>query len=808
MSLRQQQRLRQQLLHADRDADGRRQQPRGNGTSERAREADASSSNSRDGGDEDERRAELDAAPQPSRRPVFAAHLLMSDSENESDDAAGDASEGHGGSDGASPSRDDVAAPRSHASEAAQRSSQTGEGTHDVRERDSEQTGSAVATRSAGDRGKSKKETKRRTALRQEPAGDDAAGSAATTHATAGVASSQQPHQHYTLDASLAPLDALLRVSEKHLNADAELQRTFGAIAAAGRGRDGDADADDGAPAGGAGARGARATAARRRRGGAAAPGAIRSGHAAGVLVPPQRDWPVPPTKAAGGLSMCRLPSLLATESPFAPACFTYESGEDYQRAQAALEAAVATIDPNLLVSFLQRHPWQLDGLLLLSEMQRTMRQHEASANTLRSCLHCLQATWHPGFKPWVTPCRVAIDAHAVNRTLYTGLWRYMQHAGRSGCPRAAFETAKLLLQLAPTGPVADPLRVLLCIDYYALRAKQPRFVAALTGGSDDSAGDHSSTAPMLCVRGSDVPCVWLPNLAFARALALRTGDGASKGTCEPDTARQPHRTVSPDVHNGVVDALYRDATYRSYSASRMLVRALLTYPHVLLPLLTALGIKSTDVGFGAMFAGAAAHGDVDPAADADDGVRPTLPQDCRWATVYRSGLFAEPYAEYDQQTHSADASAHWTPALEKLVRILVARQALLWRSPARLGWLYSCAQLAIFAAEAAAAWSTDAPAGTSVDSGRLTGGVATAAVPASAAVAAPSTTPAADAMAVAFFGSGEQAAAEATTAAVVRHELFFGSEGAETPHAAVWHQALAHYSGAIESGSCMVLPV
>lgn len=49
--------------------------------------------------------------------------------------------------------------------------------------------------------------------------------------------------------------------------------------------------------------------------------------------------------------------------------------------------------------------------------------------------------------------------------------------AHRRGCPRTAFETARLLLSLEPS---SDPTHVLLHIDYYALTAGDPSFVLKL----------------------------------------------------------------------------------------------------------------------------------------------------------------------------------------------------------------------------------------------------------------------------------------------------------------------------------------
>ena len=566
------------------------------------------------------------------------------------------------------------------------------------------------------------------------------------------------------------PLLELLRVSERHLCAESEVAHAMGLPVHA------PLAAPQAVPA----------RAARRK--------------ARYALVVPEAHWVAPPPCAAGGLSMAR--SLTAFGGDF-----SLEISADYARAQAHASHILATGDAQLLEELLVRVPFCVEALAALSEHHAAAGHHEAAHSALRRALFCLESAWHPAFKPWgeSLPCRLAGGGDGGGRERSgsdgrelrggdgrgaTGsdalswrlLARAMSLAGRSGAPRAALEMARLLLQAGYTraGACGDPARVLLSIDFFALRCGQPAFVVRLTGACEPTSralgrvrppGSRPTPSaacagaePLVTLCGGSVPAVCLPGLMFSRARALyelelaALREGGSAAACaaegsagDRERGAEPGVAASPDAPL----RLHRDMFYLAFSATRMLVRALLVYPQVLLPLLQAVGLSPAHVGVGASERGGAAgatRARGHPLAAARDS--------CEWRRLFRARLFAAPLAELTRRRGAAwrgDAGSEgsedegrpslwWTSDLDRLISLMIERQASLWRGADVQAWLFAAAQLAVAAYAAADALGQDSP------------------VP----PLAPDD--------IAFFGgSVMHAAAEANTAAAVFQELWGG---------------------------------
>ena len=79
-------------------------------------------------------------------------------------------------------------------------------------------------------------------------------------------------------------------------------------------------------------------------------------------------------------------------------------------------------------------------------------------------------AVRHPAFDYSASGATRRLEfSEPTNRGFFTALARQMQFAGRKGCARTAFELAKLIHSL---DPAADPMGMLLTIDYYALQVR------------------------------------------------------------------------------------------------------------------------------------------------------------------------------------------------------------------------------------------------------------------------------------------------------------------------------------------------
>ena len=337
------------------------------------------------------------------------------------------------------------------------------------------------------------------------------------------------------------------------------------------------------------------------------------------VLVAAHRDWPMPPSRVGGGIGMA-LDRGAAEADRWEEGArrFAYDFSDDYAALQADYLARVSTNDPNAIRELLHHHPYHVDSLLQLSVVSDSYGQRDTSAELLRRCLFVLESAWHPAFLPLERDCRL-LYANRPNRALFTALFLHMSAVGRKGCSRTALELGKFLLRL---DPAHDPKGVLLCIDHYALKARADGhpFLERLL----------DSTQGALTVGG--VALGLLPNLLFSRALSrhLRELVGASGG----NAGREGGSAVAPSG----ADASSADAALRD---------ALLTFPDVLLPLVTA----------------------CDAAAGSEE---------VRW----RSLLRAEPFASF---APLGSPGGRGGEMLVRIVQIYLVRSTALWKVRARV---------------------------------------------------------------------------------------------------------------------------
>eukprot|EP00741_Cyanophora_paradoxa_P015864 tig00020908_g15315.t1 len=119
----------------------------------------------------------------------------------------------------------------------------------------------------------------------------------------------------------------------------------------------------------------------------------------------------------------------------------------------------------------------------------------DAATELLDRALYCLEAAWHPQFKPASGACRLDF-AVMENKAWSSGACRCSFAAAAPAPPSVPLdrfpllgfepnvvppETAKLLLALDPD---SDLMGVLQCIDYFALRAREYKFLLELAGAA------------------------------------------------------------------------------------------------------------------------------------------------------------------------------------------------------------------------------------------------------------------------------------------------------------------------------------
>lgn len=197
-----------------------------------------------------------------------------------------------------------------------------------------------------------------------------------------------------------------------------------------------------------------------------------------GVLARAKESWPA--HTGGTGLSM-----ELCCDSPPGEPRFRFAHSSAWQGAQADFNACVQSSDPNRLVELLARTPYHVQALLSLSELYGYTNEAAKSAELLERALYACEVAWHPLLPGALAGgCARCQGSLPENAPFFDALFRHVNVLGRKGCVRTALECCKLLLCLDPS----DPLGVLQCVDYYALRCGEApwllRFGASFADGA------------------------------------------------------------------------------------------------------------------------------------------------------------------------------------------------------------------------------------------------------------------------------------------------------------------------------------
>ncbi|KAG0556957.1 hypothetical protein KC19_11G090600 [Ceratodon purpureus] len=315
----------------------------------------------------------------------------------------------------------------------------------------------------------------------------------------------------------------ILGVDPRYLRAEDELRRIFGSkvINAVEKGGDG-----------------AGMLAGRRRQ---QPHGGGRVSSKKTLLVSPHDHWPRP----EGGLSM----ECIDTKDGLN--FFRYSFSSSYQEVQKRYEECSASHDPNTIVMLVNKHPYHIDSLLTLAELYRQMGESQRSADLLEKCLYALEYAWHPGFSITTGRCRLDYGWDP-NKPLFVALFKHMQHLYRRGCHRTALEVCKLLLSLDPD----DPLGSMFCIDYFAIRAEQYKWLQRFVREY-----------------GADRSLSLLPSFSFSLALAQFhiEAQGSASSTGSRKSSGKSSLPNLPEASHGEIE-----------SSLGLLQQALMLHPAVL----------------------------------------------------------------------------------------------------------------------------------------------------------------------------------------------------------------------------------
>ncbi|TVU08947.1 hypothetical protein EJB05_42375 [Eragrostis curvula] len=221
------------------------------------------------------------------------------------------------------------------------------------------------------------------------------------------------------------------------------------------------------------------------------------------LLVSPPSYWP-PWDKS---MSM----DLLETKSGLN--YFRYVYDPSVSHVQELFEAAKGANDLNAIAAILVKYPYHPESLLTFAELFKYSGEHQSSADAVEKCLFAMECAWHPLFSPLQGNYQLKYS-HDTNKPYFTALFSHMKNLDRRGCHRSALEVCKFLLSLDSD----DPKGALFCIDYFALRSQQYKWLEQF---AEEYQCDNS---------------LWLfPNFSFSLAIArfYLERDASSEGSSD-----------------------------------------------------------------------------------------------------------------------------------------------------------------------------------------------------------------------------------------------------------------------------------
>ncbi|KAL9657418.1 hypothetical protein ABK040_014405 [Willaertia magna] len=196
-----------------------------------------------------------------------------------------------------------------------------------------------------------------------------------------------------------------------------------------------------------------------------------------------------------------------------------------YSKLQQQYESAIQSHDPDSFVYILQRlHPYHLHTLLQLSEVVRTMhRENDQAQDLIERALYAIQNIFNSNnhFMSSLLNGKARLQSDQdVVKVIYLCILSRLHSLARSGAHHTAFDLCRLLLSIScdPLNSktnIADPVHVLLFIDYYSIRIRKYQFIY------------KDLIEEFLIPQQPELQ--YLPNLMFSRALSLWKDNQLSK---------------------------------------------------------------------------------------------------------------------------------------------------------------------------------------------------------------------------------------------------------------------------------------
>ena len=288
------------------------------------------------------------------------------------------------------------------------------------------------------------------------------------------------------------------------------------------------------------------------------------------VFVDVDVRWQTPPSRNSGGMGMVISDG---TAQAFDSTCtyFSYVFSDKYEMDQVQYENLASLHDPNSIAQFSHSHPFHVQSLLQMSTIHAMTQNYDNSALILRQALYVLESGLHPKFLECAQKGQARMDLDLKeNRIFAQTLFAHALTSGRRGSRRAAYEILKLLLALDPH---RDPMATLLCLDYFAIAAKEYQsFMDIISVPRHLGISVQKSTQQVNRLGQRQQPLTVLPNIAFSEALTLYY-------------LSRDRKVDSSKDHN---DDLQNVRKYTKARAKHCLTAALLRFPTVFPVLLAA----------------------------------------------------------------------------------------------------------------------------------------------------------------------------------------------------------------------------
>ena len=168
---------------------------------------------------------------------------------------------------------------------------------------------------------------------------------------------------------------------------------------------------------------------------------------------------------------------------------FSFVKSPEYQSLQKEFARVQATCDIQALADFLRANFYHHESLIFIADYLRLQGKFSDAAGFLERCLFAFEQAFSFDFQfvPASTSqedklnfrlqSRIDWEREPLNKVFAECLIKHIDLMGRKGCNRTGLEFCKLLLSI---DPLQDPYGVLLRIDYYAIRAKEYKYLRKL----------------------------------------------------------------------------------------------------------------------------------------------------------------------------------------------------------------------------------------------------------------------------------------------------------------------------------------